>query len=113
MPNSETPWTTACEAPLFMEFSRQDGVGCHSHLQGNLPDPGIEPKSEFQADYHLSQWERIEPEINSNSCLKGQIIFDKGAKTSMEKGQCFQQMVLGKVDTYLQKNEVRPYTLIP
>ena len=29
----------------------------------------------------------------------------------MEKGQCFQQMVLGKVDTYLQKNEVRPYTI--
>ena len=47
---------------------------------GDLPDPGIEPKSpEFQADYHLSQWERIKPEINS--CLNGQIIFDKGAKT--------------------------------
>ena len=29
-----------------MGFSRQDtGVGCHFLLQGNLPDPGIEPRS--------------------------------------------------------------------
>ena len=24
MPDSATPWTIACQAPLFMEFSRQD-----------------------------------------------------------------------------------------
>ena len=32
----EAPWTVACQAPLFMEFSRQadTGVGSHSLLQG-------------------------------------------------------------------------------
>ena len=35
-----------------MGFSRQGyGVGCHFLLQGNLPDPGIEPGSPtLQAD---------------------------------------------------------------
>ena len=39
-----TPWT--CQAPLFMEFSRQE---CWSGLPfpspGDLPDPGVEPTS--------------------------------------------------------------------
>ena len=35
---------------------RNTGVGCHSHLQGNLPDPGIEPRSStLQADALLSE----------------------------------------------------------
>ena len=39
-----TLWTVACQTPQSMGFSRQDpGVGCHSLLQGNLLDPGIEP----------------------------------------------------------------------
>ena len=39
-----TPWTVAYQAPLSMEFSRQDtGMGCYALLQGNLPNPGIEP----------------------------------------------------------------------
>ena len=38
-----TLWTVACQAPLFMGFSRQEywgGLPCPS--QGDLPDPGIE-----------------------------------------------------------------------
>ena len=31
MPDSVTPWTAACQAPLSMEFSR------HSLLQGGFP----------------------------------------------------------------------------
>ena len=47
-----TPWTTAHQAPLPMEFSRQE---CWSGLPfpppGNLPKPGIEPRSPaLQAD---------------------------------------------------------------
>ena len=41
-----TPWTVACQAPLSVEFSRQEywsGLSCPS--PGNLPDPGIEPVS--------------------------------------------------------------------
>ena len=39
----ETLWTVTCQAPLSMGFPRQNtGVGCHTPLQGNLPNPGIE-----------------------------------------------------------------------
>ena len=41
-----TPWTVACQAPLSMEFSRQE---YWSQLlfpsPGDVPDPGIEPRS--------------------------------------------------------------------
>ena len=43
---SATPWIIALQAPLFMEFSRQE---CWSVLPfpppGDLPYPGIEPVS--------------------------------------------------------------------
>ena len=41
-----TPWTVAHQAPLSMEFSRQEfwsGLPCPS--PGDLPDPGIKPRS--------------------------------------------------------------------
>ena len=35
---------------------KNTGVGCHAHLQGNLPNPGIEPRSPtLQADSSLSE----------------------------------------------------------
>ena len=38
-----TPWTVACQAPLSMEFSRQEyWSGLPFPNPGNLPDPGIE-----------------------------------------------------------------------
>ena len=41
-----TSWSVAHQAPLSMEFSRQE---CWSQLPfptpGDLPDPGVEPKS--------------------------------------------------------------------
>ena len=43
---SVTIWTVAHQAPLSMEFSRQEywsGLPCPP--PGDLPDPGIEPKS--------------------------------------------------------------------
>ena len=46
-----TPWTIAHQAPLSVEFSRQE---CWSGLLfpslGDLPDPGIEPASAALAD---------------------------------------------------------------
>ena len=41
------PWTVACQAPLFMGFSRQEywsGLPCPP--PGDLPDPGTEPLSQ-------------------------------------------------------------------
>ena len=45
-PTLATPWIIACQAPLSMGFSRQE---YRSDLPfpspGDLPDPGIEPRS--------------------------------------------------------------------
>ena len=41
-----TPWTTACQAPLSMEFSRQEyWSGLPFPTPGNLPNPGIKHTS--------------------------------------------------------------------
>ena len=57
MSDSAIPWTLALQAPLCMEFSRQeDWNGLPFPSPGDLPDPGIEPGSPaLQADsLHLS-----------------------------------------------------------
>ena len=47
-----TPWTVAYQAPLFMGFSRQEyWSGLPFPSPGDLPDPGIKPRSPaMQAD---------------------------------------------------------------
>ena len=47
-----TPWTVAYKAPLSMEFSKQVyWSGLPFPSPGDLPDPGIEPRSPaLQAD---------------------------------------------------------------
>ena len=47
-----TLWTVACQAPLSMEFSRQEyWSGLPFPSPGDLPSQGLEPRSpEFQAD---------------------------------------------------------------
>ena len=52
-----TQWTVTCQAPLSMEFSRQE---YWSRLpfpsSGDLPDPRVKPKSsELEADYLPSE----------------------------------------------------------
>ena len=48
----ETPWNVACQAPLSMEFSRQEHWSGLPFLSpGDLPHPGIKPRSPaLQAD---------------------------------------------------------------
>ena len=48
-----TPWTVAHQAPLSMGFSRQEyWSGLPFPSPGDLPNPGIEPRSPaLQADY--------------------------------------------------------------
>ena len=52
-----TPWTVAHQAPLPMGFSRQDyWSGLPFPSPGDLPDPGIKPKSpSLQADALTSE----------------------------------------------------------
>ena len=47
-----TPWTVACQVPPSMGFSRQEyWSGLPFPSPGDLPDPGIEPRSPaLQAD---------------------------------------------------------------
>ena len=47
-----TPWTVACQVPLSMGFSGQEyWSGLPFPSSGDLPDPGIEPRSPaLQAD---------------------------------------------------------------
>ena len=55
-PALETAWTVAHQAPLSMEFSRQEyWSGLPFPSPGYLPDPGIELRSSaLQADSLLS-----------------------------------------------------------
>ena len=48
----ETPWTVAHQAPPFMGFSRQEyWSGLPFPFPGDLPNPGVEPRSPtLQAD---------------------------------------------------------------
>ena len=52
-----TPWTVAYQAPPSMGFSRQEyWSGLPLPSPGDLPDPGIEPRSSaFQADALTSE----------------------------------------------------------
>ena len=54
-PTLVTPWTVACQAPLSMGFSRQEyWSGLPFPSPGDLPDPGIEPRSPvLQSCYSL------------------------------------------------------------
>ena len=51
--SSAIPWTVVCQAPLSMGFPRQEyWSGLPFPSPGDLPDPGIEPKSlALQADF--------------------------------------------------------------
>ena len=51
------PWTEACPAPLYMEFSRLEyWSGLPFPSPGHLPNPGIEPRSPtLQADSLLAE----------------------------------------------------------
>ena len=57
LPNSGIPLTVARQAPLSMEFSRQEYCGgLPLFSPGDLPDPGIEPGSPvLQTDSLLSE----------------------------------------------------------
>ena len=58
-----TPWTVPCQAPLFMEFSRQEyWSGLPFPSPGDLPDPGIKPGSSEIPFLHMGRGEQREGE---------------------------------------------------
>ena len=54
-----TPWTVACEAPLFMGFPRQEyWSGLPFPTTGDLPHPGIKPEfDQFQLILITLHWQ--------------------------------------------------------
>ena len=74
-PTLAIPWTVACQAPLSLGFSRQEyWSGLPFPFPGDLPDPGIKPRSPaLQADHlptelcasHSSR-EKMVPDIIRN-----------------------------------------------
>ena len=55
MSDSETPWSVACQPPLSMAFSRQEyWSGLSFPSPGDLPYPGVEPKSPALAGRFLT-----------------------------------------------------------
>ena len=70
-----TPWTVVYKAPLSMEFSRQEyWSGLPFPSPGDLPDPGIEPRSPaLRADALPS--EPPEPPAKSASTWRLILIF--------------------------------------
>ena len=57
-----TLWTVACQAPLLVEFSRQEywsGLPCP--LPGDLPDPVVEPASLTSSAWQASSLPLVPP----------------------------------------------------
>ena len=65
--DSATPWAVACQASLSMEFSRQEyWSGWPFPFPGDLPNPGIKPKSPVQQAVSLPLKHLESPQININ-----------------------------------------------
>ena len=73
--DSVTPWTVACQAPLSMEFFRQEYCsGSHSLLQGIFPTQGLNPGFLHcrRILYHLSHQGSPIPNCYSWRFINGQ-----------------------------------------
>ena len=79
-----TPWTVACQAPLYMEFSRQEYWSGFPFLSpGDLPDTRIKPGSPaLQADSLLSE-PPGKPQLKNNKIMK------KNSRTY--RGKCWER----------------------
>ena len=64
-----TPWTVAYQALPSIGFSRQEyWSGLSFPSPGDLPDPGIEPKSEIEPGYPAFQADALISEPPGKPC---------------------------------------------
>ena len=78
-----TPWTVAHQAPLSMGFARQEYWGeSPFHSPGDLPNPGIEPRSPvLQADTLTTNSTETGGEGGRTQPLKNDIALEDTAYT--------------------------------
>ena len=66
-----TPWTTACQAPQSMGFSRQGyWSGVPFPFPGNLPDPGVKLEFPELADGFFPTEPPVKPFIKELELIK-------------------------------------------
>ena len=77
-PTLATSWTIACQAPLFMGFSRQEyWSGLPFPSPGDVPDPGIEIQSPvLQAD-SLPTELQVKPQVFTATLFFCFVIYKK------------------------------------
>ena len=83
-----TLWTVACQAPLSMEFPRQEYCsGFPYPPPGTLPDPWVEPRRQIL--YHWATvealWRHIQTEVSSRQVMKDLSWDDLGYSPSCKK----------------------------
>ena len=84
--DSVTPWTVAHQAPLSMGFSRQEyWSGLPFPSPGNLPDPGIEPRSPALQACALTSEPPGKPNGKESACNEGDPSFIPGLEDPLEK----------------------------
>ena len=88
--NSVTPWTVAHKAPLSVGFSRQEyWRGLPFPMPGDLPNPGIIPKSSaLQANSLL--FEPLVKPYNENTIIYLRVVVRITYKTSNTAHHLFQ-----------------------
>ena len=77
----KTPWTVACQAPLYMGFSRQKHwSGLQFPSPGDFPNPGIKPGSPaLQADSLLTELQGKPPDYRHRKTKQCNLENDLGA----------------------------------
>ena len=86
-------WTGACQAPLSVEFSRQEyRSGLPFPASGDLPNPGIEPKSlaspvlatDSLLLHHLGNPLHVSPFSKNQECIKNYIEIVQSIKLTLK-----------------------------
>lgn len=62
----------------------------------------------WHQDRHINQRKR-KGSLEINPCICDHMIFDKTANTR-EKGYALKQMVVGRLDIHIQRNEIKPFS---
>ena len=73
------PVDCSLQAPLYMGFSRQEyWSGLPTPSPGDLPDPGIEPRSALQEDSLLSHHITSKMRLEASAAQSGMVVATQG-----------------------------------